>query len=238
MLTHPMQVHLIHAHPEPKSFTAAMRDVIVETFQSEGHSVTVSDLYEMNFNPVASADDFGSRRNPDHMTYALEQRHNWQEGTLAPDIAAEIDKVLAADVIGFTFPLHWFGVPAIMKGYFERVFISGPFYGGKRIYAEGGLAGKKGFAAFPLGGRPHMFGDGALHGPLAMGMMKHFFQGSLGYIGLDVLEPFIAWHVPYISEDERKQMLVDLADYVRNLDDQPVFEMPNLDDFDDRFRPK
>jgi NAD(P)H dehydrogenase (quinone) len=233
-----MHIHLVHAHPEPKSFTAAMRDTIIETAGAAGHTVTLSDLYAMNFNPVVSADDFGERRDPDHLTYALEQRHNWQQGTLPPDIAAEIDKVLAADMLGFTFPLHWFGTPAILKGYFERVYISGPFYGGKRVYSAGGLAGKRAFTAFALGGRPHMFGEGAIHGPLVDRMMKHFFQGTLGYVGLGVLAPFIAWHVPYVSDDDRKRMLDDLAGYIRTLDDQPLLPMPDLDDFDDRFRPK
>ncbi len=233
-----MLIHLVHAHPEPNSFTAAMRDVIMATCEAEGHTVTLSDLYAMNFNPVLSAADFGERRDTDHLTYALEQRHNWQTGTLAPDIAAEINRVMAADVLGFTFPLHWFGTPAILKGWIERVFISGPFYGGRRIYGDGGLKGKRAFAAFALGGRPHMFGDGAIHGQLVDGMMKHFFQGTLGYTGLAVHQPFIAWHVPYIPDDERQQLLTDLATYVRDLEAQPVLEMPDLKDFDDRFQPK
>lgn len=233
-----MHLHLVHAHPEPKSFTAAMRDTIMETCVSEGHTVTLSDLYAMNFNPLLSAADFADRRDADHLTYALEQRHNWQAGTIAPDIAAEIELVMAADVLAFTFPLHWFGTPAILKGWIERVFISGPFYGGKRVYGAGGLKGKRAFAAFALGGRPHMFGDDGIHGPLADGMMKHFFQGTLGYVGLDVHAPFIAWHVPYISDDARKQMLADLAEYVRTLDDQPLLDMPDLGDFDDSFQPK
>ncbi len=232
-----MHIHLVHAHPEPKSFTAAMRDVIIETLQSEGHTVTLSDLYAMKFNPVLSGDDFADRRNPDHLTYALEQRHNWQNGTIAPDIADEINKVMAADMLGFTFPLHWFGTPAILKGWIERVFISGPFYGGKRIYGEGGLKGKRAFTAFALGGRPHMFGDSSIHGPLETGMMKHFFQGTLGYVGLEVITPFIAWHVPYIADDARKQMLIDLGAYIRTLDSQPMLEMPDLANFNERFEP-
>lgn len=233
-----MHFHIIHAHPEANSFTAAMRDTIMGTCIDEGHTVSLSDLYAMNFNPVMSAADFGSRRNPDHLTYALEQRHNWEAGTLAPDIKAEIDKVMAADVLAFTFPLQWFGVPAILKGWIERVMISGPFYGGKRVYGAGGLAGKRAFAAFGLGGREYMFGEAAIHGPLESGMMKHFFQGTLGYVGLKVHAPFIAWHVPYVSDDDRRHMLANLAQYVRTLDTQPALEMPDLNDFDDRFQPK
>ena len=69
-----MNVLIVHAHPEPQSFTAALRDKAVETFQAQGHQVQVSDLYAMNWNPVASADDFGARENPEYLVYALEQR--------------------------------------------------------------------------------------------------------------------------------------------------------------------
>jgi len=83
-----------------------------------------------------------------------------------------------------------------------------------------------------------MFGEGSIHGPLESGMMKHFFQGTLGYIGVDVIAPFIAWHVPYISDDARTQMLEDLAEYIRTLDDQPLLEMPDISNFNERFEPK
>ena len=57
-----MQVLIVHAHPEPQSFTTAMKDMAVETFRAGGHTVTVSDLYAMRFNPVAGPDDFTARR--------------------------------------------------------------------------------------------------------------------------------------------------------------------------------
>ncbi|MGB0695339.1 MAG: NAD(P)H-dependent oxidoreductase [Rhodospirillaceae bacterium] len=191
-----MKVHLIHAHSEADSFVTAMRDEIAAELTRQGADLVQSDLYAMRFNPVASPADFQQRTDPTHLTYALEQRIGFKAGTLAPDIAAEVDKVLSADLLVFTFPLHWFGTPAILKGWIDRVFLSGPFYGGKRIYDQGGLKGKRALVAFSLGGRAHMFGPDAIHGDLALGMMRHFFQGSLGYVGLDVLEPFIAYHVP------------------------------------------
>lgn len=233
-----MRVHLVHAHSEADSFAAAMRDVVLGEFQAQGADVTVPDLYAMGFNPVASAQDFTTRKNPDHLVTALEQRHGYETGTLAPDIAQEVDKLLAADVIGFTFPLHWFSVPAILKGYIDRVFLSGPFYGGRRIYAQGGLAGKRAFAAFSLGGREHMFGEAALHGELETGMMRHFLQGTLGYVGLAVHWPFIAYHVPYVEDAAREKMLEELRQYVSRLDAQPLMDMPGLARFDETFRPK
>lgn len=233
-----MHVHVVHAHPEPRSFVAAMRDVIVTEFTAGGHTVTVSDLYAMGFDPVASAADFTERSDPDYLVYALEQRHATARNALDPQIRTEADRLLAADVIAFTFPLFWFGVPAMLKGWIERVFLSGTFYGGKRIYGRGGLAGKRAFAAFSLGGREHMFGRDAIHGELVDGMLRHFFQGTLGYVGLAVHRPFVAYHVPYVDAARRAAMLDDLRTYVRTLDRQPLIPIPDLDRFDDTLRPR
>lgn len=227
-----MHAHIIHAHSESDSFVAAMRTVIETRLIASGVTVSQSDLYAMNFNPVLSPADFGERRDATHLTYALEQRHGYETDSLSPDILAEIEKVLAADLLVFTFPVFWFSVPAILKGWIDRVFISGPFYGGRRIYGAGGLAGKRAVAAFSLGGRDHMFGPGSVHGDLETGMLRHFLQGSLGYVGLQVIEPFVAYHAPYLPEEERSGMLADLATYIDRLDDQRTMTMPDLGAFD------
>src|SRR6266702_2933436 len=138
-----MNVLIVHAHPETASFTTAMRDAAAETLTEAGHSVVVSDLYEMRFNPVASPNDFLRRANDDYLVYALEQRHADANDLLAPDIKAELDKVVWADLIIFNFPIFWFSMPAIMKGWLDRFFVSGRCYGGMRFYDRGGLKGKK-----------------------------------------------------------------------------------------------
>jgi NAD(P)H dehydrogenase (quinone) len=232
-----MRVHLIHAHPEGDSFVCAMRDVLIDEFAKAGAQVSVADLYKMKFNPLLSSDDFLQRKDPDHLVFALEQRHAYETGTLAPDIAAEIDNLRAADLLVFTFPVYWFSVPAILKGWIDRVFISGLCYGGRRIYSSGGLQGKRAFAAFSIGSREPMFGDNSLHGNLQTGMLRHFLQGTLGYVGLAVHEPFVAWHVPYITAEARTSMLDDLRATVRSLDSRSVMPMPDLSRFDRTFAP-
>lgn len=233
-----MRVHLVHGHPEPRSFVAAMRDAVREAFEARGDVVTTSDLYAMGFNPVPSAADFEARERPGHLAYALEQRHAFGAGTLVPDIQAEVEHVLAADLLAFTFPVFWFGPPAILKGWIERVFLSGPFYGGRRVYGRGGLAGKRAFAAVSLGGGAYMFGPGAIHGELETGMMRHFFQGTLGYVGLSVHRPFIAYHVPCVDDAVRRGMLDELRACVRDMDDRALLPMPDLHAYDDTLAPK
>ncbi len=232
-----MRVHLVHAHPEPHSFVTAMRDVVLEELRAIGACVTSSDLYAIGFNPVLSGRDFSSRSRSDYLIYGLEQRHGFENATLVSEIAAEVNNVLAADVLAFTFPVFWFSVPAILKGWIERVFLSGPIYGGKRLYDRGGLRGKRSFSAMALGGRQHMFGEAAIHGELETGMMRHFFQGSLGYVGLEVHRPFVAYHVPYVTAGARQSMLQDLRLYLRTLEQQPTLKFPSLADFDETLAP-
>ncbi|QRM29241.1 NAD(P)H-dependent oxidoreductase [Microvirga sp. VF16] len=231
-----MKVLLVHAHPEPASFCTAMKDAAVDTLRRAGHEVTVSDLYEQRFNPVAGPDDFGSRRNPDYLVYSLEQRNGWQNGTIATDIACEAERVLESDLLILNFPIFWFSVPAIMKGWIDRVFLSGAFFGGKRIYDRAELTGKKALVTATLGGREHMFGTQAVHGEIT-GMLRHLLQGTLGYCGFQVLQPFFAFHVPYLSDAERQKWLDDYRNYLGEIETLPRLPMPSLDDYDDILRP-
>jgi NAD(P)H dehydrogenase (quinone) len=232
-----MKVLIVFAHNEPRSFNAAMKDEAIRVLQDEGHEVVVSDLYAMNFNPVASAADFGSRADPDYLVYALEQRNAFKAGTLAPDIVAEIDKVKRADLIIFNFPIYWYGMPAIMKGWIDRVFVSGFCYGGRRIYDKGGLKGKSAMLAISLGGQAHMFGPGAIHGELEV-MLQPILRGMLGYVGLTVLPPYVAYHVPYISAAARGEVLEGYRQHLRSLDARAPLVFPSVDDFDENLRPK
>ncbi len=226
---------LVHAHSEGDSFVSAMRDRIADSLSEAGYAVEHSDLYAMKWDPVLSPRDFGSRRNSEHLTYALEQRHNFEVGTLAPDVMAEIAKVQVADLVVFTFPLFWFNVPAILKGWIDRVFISGRFYSGKSIYGRAGMVGKQATAAFSLGGREYMFGPEGLHGPLVDGFLRSFFQGSLGYVGFEVIEPFVAYHTPYLPIEERRSCLDELYGRFLVLDSQRRIAIPDLARFGDRF---
>ena len=231
-----MKLLIVHAHNEPQSFVTSMKDRTVRHFEQAGWEVQVSDLHAMGFNPVASAADFGERHNPDYLTYALEQRHGWQNKTLAPDIVAEVEKVQWADLIIFSFPVYWYSMPAILKGWVDRVFISGVCYGGTRIYDRGGLKGKRAMLATSVGGQTHMFGPGAVHGELET-LLKPILQGVLGYVGLTVLPPFIAHHVPYLKAPEREAIMQAYQAHLDQLDSLEPLKMPSLNDYDATMHP-
>ena len=231
-----MNVLLIHAHHEAQSFCTALKNCAVATLAAAGHTVQVSDLYVMQWNPVATAADFGNRADPDYLVYALEQRSNFKTGTLAPDIATEIAKVQACDLLLFNFPLYWFSTPAILKGWIDRVMISGLFYGGRRIYDHGGMRGKRALVTVTLGGREHMFGAGSIHGELHT-LLRPLLQGTLAYCGFAVLPPFVAYHVPYIDDDARRAILAGYARHLRELDTLEALSMPTMAGFDEQLRP-
>jgi NAD(P)H dehydrogenase (quinone) len=232
-----MRVHLVTAHPEPKSFCAAMARRATEALEAGGHAVEVSDLYAMRWNPVASAADFGERRDPGYLTYALEQRHGWETGSIAPDVRGELERLLRADLLLLVFPLFWFSVPAIMKGWIDRVLVSGATYGGRRFYDRGPLKGKRAAVALTLGGREHMFGPGAVHGPLD-DMLRPLLRGTLHYTGMDVLPPFVAWHVPYVDDAARRGYLERLDGWIGELERSEPLRFPGLDGFNERMRPR
>jgi len=234
---HAMNVLIVHAHPEAQSFCAAMKDLAHDTLTAAGHQVRVSDLYAMNWNPVASAADFGTRHDADYLVYALEQRHAHRQQSLCADIAGELDKLLWADLLVLNFPLFWCSVPAMLKGWLDRVLISGVCYGGLRFYDRGGLAGKRALLSFTLGGQAHMFADEqAIHGELDT-LLRPLQRGTLAYAGLTVLPPFAAYHVPYISQAARSQVLAAYRDYLLTLERLTPLGMPRMEGFDQHLRP-
>jgi NAD(P)H dehydrogenase (quinone) len=141
-------VLIVHAHPDPTSLTAQLAGAARSALRAQGHEVIQSDLYAMGWKAVYDERDFPERLDPARLSIAAESGHAFTNGTQPDDIAAEQAKLMAADAVIFQFPLWWFSMPAIMKGWFERVYAYGLAYGNKGAgnthrYGEGGLAGKR-----------------------------------------------------------------------------------------------
>ena len=138
-----MKALIVYAHPEPKSFNGAMKDLSVETLRGRGDEVEVTDLYAMRFNAVVAADDFhGERADPEFLSIAAEQTCACERGTLASDIVTEQKKLVRAEILILQFPIWWFGMPAILKGWADRVLARGFAYVAGRKYDTGMLRGK------------------------------------------------------------------------------------------------
>lgn len=233
-----MKVLIVYAHPEPGSFGRALLDRSVETLSSCGHQVVVSDLYAMEFQPVASGGDFTERRFPDALQYDREQKQSSHRHTFMPDIQAEIDKLLACDLLILQFPLWWFSVPAIMKGWIDRVFVNGTVYGaGGMRFDNGGLKGRKALLAFTTGCLPGMMDSDGLLGQRDV-ILWHLQHGTFGYSGLQVLQPFVGWSIQYTDEAKRHEYLDKYEARLRGIEQESCMPTHALSDFGPDWRLK
>lgn len=226
------RVLIVSAHPEPQSFHAALRAAAVEELEALGHEVQVSDLYAMGFKAVLDRGDFLGVHDAGCLNVSLEQRHAWSRQALAPDIAAELDRLLVADLLLLMFPLWWFSLPAILKGWIDRVFISGAVYGRSAVFEQGRLRGKRALVAVSTGAPRQAFGPGALNGDMADILMP-LHRGVLGFTGMTVLPPFVAHHVPYAGPQGRADLLTQWRQHLRALDRLQPLPMPRLADHPD-----
>lgn len=222
-----MKVLIVYANHEPKSFNAGMKDLAVATLSEAGHEVVVSDLYAMRFKAVADRDDFLTQADSGYFKYQAEQRAAQQGGTLAPDIIEEQRKVYWADFILFQFPLWWFSMPAIMKGWVDRVFTYGFSYGGGKWYERGPLQGRRSMLALTTGQSAASFSADGINGDINQ-VLYHIHHGMLHFVGLEVLPPFVAWSPARVSAEERERYLAEYRERLLSLDRTPPLRFRSL----------
>ncbi|HEY0826675.1 MAG TPA: NAD(P)H-dependent oxidoreductase [Bacilli bacterium] len=217
-----MNVFIVYAHQEPKSFNGALKDTAVETLEALGHTVKVSDLYAMNFKAIADQHDFTELENADYFKYQTEQIHASKHDTFTSDITAELEKLKWADFVLFQFPLWWFSMPAILKGWVDRVFAMGSIYGaGIGAYDTGGLKGKKSMLSITTGGPELMYSPHGKNGDIHENILFPIHHGILYFSGMDVLPPFIAYSVAR-DPAKREQYIIDFKKRLLSIDTTPV----------------
>src|SRR5262245_40745663 len=99
-----MRVFIVHAHPEPTSFNAALTCAAAAALMGGGHEVIVSDLHAMRFDPVADRRNFATVHDPDRFRQQAEEALASADDGFAPDLQAEMDKLAWCDVLIFQFP--------------------------------------------------------------------------------------------------------------------------------------
>ncbi|MCP5367557.1 MAG: NAD(P)H-dependent oxidoreductase [Hyphomicrobiales bacterium] len=230
-----MNVLVVYAHPEPKSFNGAMRDLAVRVLGGMGHDVNVSDLYALDFKATADAEDFGTLANPDFFKVQAEQSAAAARGMdFAPDIRHQLDLLLAADLLILQFPLWWFGLPAILKGWVDRVFAAGVTYGGDvGWFSKGRFRGRRAMVAMTTGGGADSFAADGLSGALDV-VLWPIQNGMLNFVGFDVLPPYIAYSPARVDAAARAALLADYEARLRAVETTPPLRFHPLEDFDGR----
>jgi NAD(P)H dehydrogenase (quinone) len=218
-----MNVLIVYAHSEPKSFTAAMKNLAVETLTRSGHAVRLSDLYAMQFAPAGGPGDSLRLSDEKFFNYLTEQAHASATGLFAPDVAAEMEKVVWADFLILQFPLWWFSLPAILKGWIDRAFAIGFAYDIDRAYEQGPFRGNCAMLAFTTGGPPAVYGPGGTHGSLD-DLLFPIQHGMLYFVGMEVLPPFVAYAVERCSPEERASALSADRERLLHLKETPPID--------------
>ncbi|RYG75305.1 flavodoxin family protein [bacterium] len=196
----------VTAHPEPQSFNHAMTNEATRHLRSQGFEVKHSDLYGMGWQPVSDRRNFTSISDPHYLKQQVEEVYATDHDTFAPDIAAEIEKLFWCDVLVLQFPLWWFGMPGILKGWVDRVFAMSKTYGWGEWYDAGKFRGKRAMVSLTTGAPEGMFGDGGMN-PAMETILVPIHHGIFKFTGFEVLPPFIAWEVAHISQEARGEYL-------------------------------
>lgn len=161
---------IIYAHPNSKSLNHQLLETVTETLRSANHEIEIRDLNQINFNPILSLEDMQGQR----------------MGKVADEVQTEQDFISWAEHITFIYPIWWTGMPAVMKGYIDRVFSYGFAYRYDQGIQKGLLTGKK-TIIINTHGKSHDEYE-------RMGMDKALTltsdQGIFLYSGLEIIQHF------------------------------------------------
>jgi NAD(P)H dehydrogenase (quinone) len=237
-----MKVLWIFAHPEQRSLSGALRDAGLRAVREGGHEYRVSDLYAMGWKAVVDGGDFpGPVDDESHRLMVGARAHAaYAAGTLSEDIRAEQEKIAWADTLIVQFPLWWYGMPAILKGWFDRVFVKGFAFGvtdgeGRTLrYGEGNLSGKRAMVVVTVGARESSIGQRGVNGDLC-DLLFPLHHGALWYTGVSVVPPFAVYGADHLSEVDFQRSVAELRGRLRRLPtERPLpFRRQNGGDYDE-----
>ncbi|RTE72657.1 hypothetical protein BHE90_012921 [Fusarium euwallaceae] len=219
-----MKVFIVFAHPEPQSLTGSLLKVAVEELESQGHEVKVSDLYAMKWKSQVDREDFPQHPADERLRVTKASAVATYSGTLTDDVKEEQEKLKWADFVIFQFPLWWYSMPAILKGWVERVLSLGFGYGigehsethwGDR-YGEGILLGKRAMAVVALGGWKEHYSARGIGGPLE-DLLFPITHGTFYYTGMEVLPSFAMYQTDRATDEQFKEAADELRERMKTL---------------------
>ncbi|GAA1077395.1 NAD(P)H-dependent oxidoreductase [Tsukamurella spumae] len=207
--------HWVYAHPRAESLNAALRDAGVERLRRDGWSVDVADLYAERFDPVLV-----------------------EEG--GADVRDAQRRLVAADLVVLQFPLWWYGPPAMLKGWIDRVFERGfaydvpdPATGRNRKYGDGGLAGRRALAVVTAGDRPGSISPRGISGDVE-DVFWPLLHGTFWYTGMQTLVPHLVTDVHGVDADGVRRLGEELAERLGTVGaEEPIPYLPMTDEYYD-----
>ena len=223
-----MNIFLVHAHPEPRSLNGTLKRFMVDHLQSAGHAVRVSDLHAMNWKATLDAGDFPARDPAAPFDPMRDSGEAFADALQSPEVAREQAKLRWADVLILQFPMWWFSMPAILKGWIDRVYAHGFAYGvgehseerwGDR-YGQGSLAGKRAMLVVTTGGWASHYGSRGVNGPME-DLLFPIHHGVLYYPGFEVLPPFVVYKSGRMDAARLAELSTSLGERLDTLQTTP-----------------
>ncbi|MES9537849.1 NAD(P)H-dependent oxidoreductase [Actinomadura sp. NPDC000600] len=206
---------IVHAHPEPASFTSAQMATAAQALRDAGYRVDVLDLYADAWAPTLVRDEFAGVEG--HFKPQAEQMRAVRDGTLDAAVQAHLDRLLAADLLVLSFPMWWFSLPAILKGWVDRVFVMGAVFGGDHgLFEDAALVGKRAMLLFTTGGSRESFRPGGAFGPMD-DFLFHIHRGMLEFVGYQVLDPVVTYGAAHMNDQERAAALDVVRESVKRV---------------------
>lgn len=236
---------IVLAHPEPKSYNSHLARLAHDTLLKAGARVETSDLYAMRFEPQEEARHFSVRADAERFDASLEQRFSFERGTLPDAVRAEVDKILRAELVLLQFPLWWFGMPAMLKGWMDRAIVYGGLYSSSRTHDRGVCRGKRVLMCVTTGSSEAACSFNGREGDTRLQLWPALY--TMRYIGFTVLQPFVIHGVRSgltgaAADAANAQLRKDEDRFVtmlQNLNDVPLIPFNADSDFDEtgRLRP-
>lgn len=181
---------IVYSHPNPQSFCHAIKETAVRVLAGANGSAVLRDLYAVGFDPILSGNDLTAL----------------QAGVTPEAIATEQAYVREAQLLVFIYPIWWAGLPAMMKGYIDRVFTNGFAF---RINEHGteGLLGGKRVMLFTTAGATNALYE-------ATGMEKALRQtsdeGIFRFCGMEVVHHALFGSVTSVDDTTRQRYLAEV----------------------------
>lgn len=188
---------VIYSHPNPASFNHAIKESVVKVLKQKGQSLRIRDLYALKFDPVLRATDFEA----------------FLQGRTPRDIEIEQEHVRWAEMLIFVYPVWWAGMPAITRGYIDRVFSKGFAYDYDANGPKALLPGKKVCIFNTLGASISDYEKAELFKSIGNVTDKTTFE----FCGCQVVQHKYFGSVPNVTDEERKAMLVEAEQIVASL---------------------
>jgi NAD(P)H dehydrogenase (quinone) len=215
---------IVYAHPEPQSMNGSLFQTAIETFQKMGHQVQTTDLYHQAFHPTSGRANFSSVKDAAFYKQQVEEIYAGEVNGFVPELEEEMKKIEACDLMIWQFPLWWYSVPAILKGWVDRVFAIGRAYGQGQMYETGVFKGKKALLSLTTGSGPEKYLPDGFEGDI-MGILRPVHRGILQFTGFTVLAPHITYSPARKSKQELEAELQAYANRLTHIWEEPAFDV-------------